>query len=114
MATIFFSELGDKTFFLAMILATRKGRLLAMLASISALWFMTAISTAIGHVLRRFPGYLGDQFVVQLVAGLLMLLFGIQILRESAPVAKLEEGKENEAEVEKAEAASDIDEAIKK
>ncbi|CAK0800506.1 unnamed protein product, partial [Prorocentrum cordatum] len=108
MVAIFLSELGDKTFFLAMILAIRKGRLLAMLASVSALWLMTAISVIIGAMLRTFPRYLGDQYLVQVAAGLLMIAFGIQCFRERLPG----EGGDDDEESEKDEAASDIESAI--
>lgn len=105
---IFFSELGDKTFFLAMILAIRKGRTLALMASVVALWGMTFFSTAIGTMLRTFPQYLGNQqFAIQTIAGVLMMYFGVQCFREQLP------GQAGEEEAsEKDEAASDIDAAI--
>lgn len=82
LSTIFISEMGDKTFFLTMILAMRRGSALALICSQTALWSMTTFSVSIGVALRRLPTRLGDLPLVNVAAALLMVGFGIQSLRE--------------------------------
>jgi hypothetical protein len=52
---IFVSELGDKTFFIAGLLAAKYGRLISFTGSIGALAVMTVISTTIGQVFHAVP-----------------------------------------------------------
>ena len=47
---IFISELGDKTFFIAALLAAKFGKLVSFTGSVGALVVMTAISVVIGQV----------------------------------------------------------------
>ena len=49
---VFLSEIGDKTFFIAAILAAKASRLLTFIGCGSALAFMTAASVAIGQAPR--------------------------------------------------------------
>jgi Ca2+/H+ antiporter, TMEM165/GDT1 family len=49
------SELGDKTFFIAVILAMRYSRLLVFLAVLTALALMTVISVLFGQVVSLLP-----------------------------------------------------------
>ncbi|CAL1126335.1 unnamed protein product, partial [Cladocopium goreaui] len=78
LATVLVSEMGDKTFFLTMILAMRKSRRLALLASQSALWIMMLISTSIGVMLRRLTLTVGDAVIMRVGAAVLMIFFGLQ------------------------------------
>ena len=48
------SELGDKTFFIAAILAMRNNKLTVFLAAISALAVMTVLSALLGFVVTTF------------------------------------------------------------
>lgn len=115
-SAIFVSELGDKTFFLTMVLSFRRGRALALVASQSALWTMTAVSCTIGVVLRSFPSNRA-QGAVNLAAALLMLLFGFQSLREAqwAGPAKTEEATLDHEECnELNQAECEIDEQLAK
>jgi hypothetical protein len=50
---IFVSELGDKTFFIAALLAMRRGRALVLAGATAALSVMTIISVAIGLVFHK-------------------------------------------------------------
>jgi len=52
---IFVSEIGDKTFFIAALLAARASRLLTFAGCAGALAFMTAISVIIGQVFHAVP-----------------------------------------------------------
>eukprot|EP00913_Durusdinium_trenchii_P023747 g22303.t2 len=72
-----------QTFFLTMILAMRKSRRLALLASQSALWIMMLVSTSIGVLLRRLTLTInGDAAFIRITAAALMILFGLQSFRE--------------------------------
>lgn len=50
---IFVSELGDKTFFIAALLAMRRGRAVVLAGATSALGVMTIVSVAIGMVFHK-------------------------------------------------------------
>lgn len=52
---IFISEIGDKTFFIAGLLAAKYGRLLSFTGSIGALAVMTVISTILGQLFHAVP-----------------------------------------------------------
>lgn len=52
---VFLSELGDKTFFLAALLAARAGKRVAFLGSVAALAAMSVVSAAIGAAAQRVP-----------------------------------------------------------
>lgn len=52
---IFLSELGDKTFFIAGLLAAKFSRMISFVGSIGALSVMTILSTAVGNIFRRIP-----------------------------------------------------------
>lgn len=81
-ATIFFSELGDKSFFLTMLLAVRRGRAFALLSSQSALALMTGISASLGMMLRKVPKLAGGQMPLRVMAACLMFVFAAQTLTE--------------------------------
>lgn len=55
---IFMSELGDKTFFIAALLAMRLGRGIAFCGSVVALGAMTVISVAFGQLFSRVPAFM--------------------------------------------------------
>ena len=52
---IFLSEIGDKTFFIAALLAAKYGRSISFSGSILALGLMTIISVAIGQIFHAIP-----------------------------------------------------------
>ena len=51
---ILVSEIGDKTFFIAAILAMTNNKLVVFLAAFSALYIMTTVSAALGWVVTTF------------------------------------------------------------
>lgn len=51
---IFFSEIGDKTFFIALLLALKQPKTIVFVGTFSALAIMTVISVALGQV-RTVP-----------------------------------------------------------
>jgi len=69
------SELGDKTFFIAAILAMRHPRRWVFVGAIAALFLMTVLSVLLGQVAAIFP-----QQYVKGVAAFLFIGFGIKLL----------------------------------
>lgn len=75
---ILVSEIGDKTFFIAAIMAMRHNRLTVFLGAISALAIMTILSAILGMALPT----LLPQSAVHWASTLLFLGFGVRLLRE--------------------------------
>jgi putative Ca2+/H+ antiporter (TMEM165/GDT1 family) len=73
------SELGDKTFFIGVILAMRHSRHLVFAGVVAALAAMTLLSVAIGQILAFLP-----RFYIHYAAIGLFLLFGIKLLYEAS------------------------------
>jgi len=99
-AMIIVSELGDKTFFIAAILAMRQDRRFVFIGAAGALAAMTFLSAAIGVVL---PAILPPQYT-QRAATLLFVYFGLNLLREAYGMFSSGEGtgpSDELAEVEK-------------
>ena len=79
---IFLSELGDKTFFMAGLLASSVGKLISFAGSVSALSVMTVISVAIGYAFKSVPDALeGSLPIGKYLAVATMLWFGIRTLK---------------------------------
>lgn len=100
---ILFSEIGDKTFLVAALMAMRHDRLLVFTAALAALILMTILSAILGHVL---PTLLPKRLTT-FAAALLFLVFGARLLREGlampADSGVGEEMREVEAELEEKE-----------
>ncbi|TKA81380.1 hypothetical protein B0A55_02059 [Friedmanniomyces simplex] len=100
---ILFSEIGDKTFLIAALMAMRHPRLLVFSAAFSALITMTVLSAVLGHAV---PSLLPKRFTT-FAAAALFLVFGVRMLREglamSGDEGVGEEMKEVEAELEEKE-----------
>jgi putative Ca2+/H+ antiporter (TMEM165/GDT1 family) len=97
------SELGDKTFFIGMILATRHPRRWVFVGVTAALFVMTVLSVAIGQVATVLP-----QHYVQWLTVALFLGFGLKLLydayRMAGPGSLVEEQAEALEVVEEREA----------
>nr|WP_228035081.1 TMEM165/GDT1 family protein [Oculatella sp. LEGE 06141] len=97
------SELGDKTFFIAVILAMRHSRRLVFLGVVAALATMTVLSVLLGQAVSVLP-----QIYVQYAEVLLFAVFGFKLLYDASqmPAAgcNSEEQQEAEAVVTQAEA----------
>jgi putative Ca2+/H+ antiporter (TMEM165/GDT1 family) len=79
---VFLSELGDKTFFLAGLLAMRVGRSAALLGSVAALGAMTLISVAIGAAFQAVPTAVSSSVNVSHWASVACLVyFGLKTLK---------------------------------
>jgi putative Ca2+/H+ antiporter (TMEM165/GDT1 family) len=79
-AMIILSELGDKTFFIAAILAMRHPRFIVFSGAIGALALMTVLSAGMGYAA---PLLLPHQ-VTHYLGALLFLYFGVQLIREAS------------------------------
>jgi putative Ca2+/H+ antiporter (TMEM165/GDT1 family) len=75
---IIFSEIGDKTFLVAALMAMRHPRLLVFSAAFSALAIMTVLSAVLGHAV---PSLLSERFT-HFAAAALFLVFGFKLVRE--------------------------------
>ncbi|MGB3199365.1 MAG: TMEM165/GDT1 family protein [Nodosilinea sp.] len=73
------SELGDKTFFIGVILATRHPRRWVFVGVTAALFIMTVLSVAIGQVVTVFP-----ERYVRLLTVALFLGFGLKLLYDAS------------------------------
>ncbi|MEW5296816.1 MAG: hypothetical protein WDW38_003809 [Sanguina aurantia] len=80
---IFLSEIGDKTFFIAALLAMKLGRWISFIGSVAALSVMTAISVGIGAVCSQVPEALHSSIPIGELAGVaLLVVFGIRTLKD--------------------------------
>ncbi|EGP89607.1 uncharacterized protein MYCGRDRAFT_12608, partial [Zymoseptoria tritici IPO323] len=75
---IIFSEIGDKTFLVAALMAMRHSRLLVFSAALTALIAMTVLSAVLGHA---FPSLLPKRLTT-FAAAILFLVFGAKSLKE--------------------------------
>jgi putative Ca2+/H+ antiporter (TMEM165/GDT1 family) len=97
---IIFSEIGDKTFLIAAILAMRHPRIVVFAGAIGSLIVMSILSAVMGHVL---PTLIPKQWT-QFAAAFLFLVFGMRMLMEARQMKggnekMQEEMKEAEEEI---------------
>ena len=79
---VFLSELGDKTFFLAGLLAMRVGRSAALVGSVAALALMTGVSVAIGAAFQAVPSAISSSVNISKWASVACLVyFGLKTLK---------------------------------
>ena len=93
LTAISLAELGDKTFFVALILAARHRGRWVFLGAFAALALVTVLSLAVGHGLRQ----LLPESVVPWLAAALFLGFGIKLLVEAQLMVADDSGEEEEA-----------------
>ncbi|KAG1665544.1 hypothetical protein FOA52_000690 [Chlamydomonas sp. UWO 241] len=114
---IFFSEIGDKTFFIALLLATRQPKALVFAGTFGALAIMTVISVALGQVLHQLDELIPAGSAAakipfdDLIAAALLVYFGVNTLRDARD-AEEKEGEEKEGAREVVDAFS-ADDALK-
>ncbi|KAH9885599.1 UPF0016-domain-containing protein [Cubamyces lactineus] len=107
-AMIIFSEIGDKTFLIAAILAMRHPRLIVFAGAFASLVVMSILSAELGHLL---PTLIPRKWT-QTCAAILFLVFGVKMLQEAREMKAgnekiQEEMKEAEEDIEGDEAAHD-------
>mmetsp|Transcript_21239 Transcript_21239/g.20557 ORF Transcript_21239/g.20557 Transcript_21239/m.20557 type:complete len:313 (+) Transcript_21239:60-998(+) len=89
---IFVSELGDKTFFIAGLLAAKYGRFISFTGSLGALSVMTVISTVLGQLFHAVPSSLTQGIPFDdYIAVAAFTYFGIKTLYDASQL----EGDEN-------------------
>ena len=100
LSLIFLSEIGDKTFFIAALLAAKRGRAAVLAGSMGALSLMTAISVGIGAALNYLPSSLtAYRPLTTQLAALLLCAFGAKSIRESLQsFSSADNGELSEAE----------------
>ncbi len=105
LTAITLAELGDKTFFMALILAVRHSARLVFVGAFAALAAVTLLSLGVGYGLRE----LLPQNLVPWIAAVLFLGFGLKLLVDAqaldAGAANMEEADEAEEAVNAAEQA---------
>lgn len=81
---IFVSEIGDKTFFIAALLAMRRGRAGVLAGAVCALALMTAVSVALGRTFAQLPQTFHSSLPLgQYAAAALLAAFGAKALSEA-------------------------------
>lgn len=89
LSVIIVSELGDKTFFIAAILAMKNSRLVVFVASMLALGIMTILASVMGVATTVIP-----RIYIHYTSVILFVIFGLKMLKEgydmSADEAKQE------------------------
>ncbi|PIA36101.1 hypothetical protein AQUCO_03400185v1 [Aquilegia coerulea] len=81
---IFVSEIGDKTFFIAALLAMQYERGLVLLGSMGALSLMTVLSVVIGRIFHSVPAQFQTTLPIgEYAAVTLLLFFGLKSLKEA-------------------------------
>ncbi|KAB2580082.1 putative upf0016-domain-containing protein [Lasiodiplodia theobromae] len=100
---IIFSEIGDKTFLVAALMAMRHPRVVVFTAAFAALITMTVLSAVLGHAVPT----LLPKWLTSFAAAVLFFVFGAKLLREGLAMSPDEgvgeEMKEVEAELEEKE-----------
>lgn len=93
LSVIIVSELGDKTFFIAAIMAMRHARLTIFSAALLALAVMTVLSAALGFATTIIP-----RWFTYYASTLLFAIFGLRMLRDGWYMSP-DEGQEELEEV---------------
>lgn len=100
---ILFSEIGDKTFLVAALMAMKHDRMVVFSAAFSALITMTVLSAVLGHAVPT----LIPKRITNFLASALFLVFGARLLKEGLAMSPDEgvsaEMQEVEAELEEKE-----------
>jgi putative Ca2+/H+ antiporter (TMEM165/GDT1 family) len=103
---IIFSEIGDKTFLVAALMAMKHDRMVVFSAALSALVAMTVLSAVLGHAVPT----LIPKRITTFLAALLFFVFGARLLREGLAMSPDEgvsaEMQEVEMELEEKENAA--------
>jgi len=95
-STIVVSELGDKTFFIAAIMAMRYSRLAVLIGALTALFVMTGISTAFGVIATEF---IPHSYTHYITTGL-FFFFGVKLLWDAYHDEGGENNEKSEVELE--------------
>ncbi|KAL3795013.1 hypothetical protein HJC23_006334 [Cyclotella cryptica] len=81
---VFLSEIGDKTFFVAALLAAKLSRFISFVGSLGALAVMSIISVVIGQVFHAVPAGIANGVPLDDVAAVIAFTyFGVKVLSEA-------------------------------
>lgn len=81
---IFVSEIGDKTFFIAALLAMQYDRALVLLGSTAALALMTVLSVIIGRIFQSVPAQFQTTLPIgEYAAVALLIFFGLKSIKDA-------------------------------
>ncbi|KAK9160134.1 hypothetical protein Syun_006475 [Stephania yunnanensis] len=81
---IFVSEIGDKTFFIAALLAMQYDKGLVLLGSMGALSLMTVLSVVIGRIFQSVPAQFQTTLPIgEYAAVALLMFFGLKSLKDA-------------------------------
>ncbi|KAL5542502.1 hypothetical protein UlMin_010212 [Ulmus minor] len=81
---IFVSEIGDKTFFIAALLAMQYDKALVLLGSIGALSLMSVLSVVIGRIFHSVPAQFQTTLPIgEYAAVTLLLFFGFKAIKDA-------------------------------
>jgi len=106
---VFVSEIGDKTFFIAGLLAMKVGRFVSLVGSVSALVVMTIISVLIGQIFHAVPPGLSQGLPLDDIAAVLAFtFFGLKTLKDAS---EIEEGDTSGVDEEYEDAVEAVDES---
>jgi len=109
---VFISEIGDKTFFIAGLLAAKTSRFISFVGSIGALAVMSILSVVIGQIFHKVPsGFTNGYPLDDYAAVAAFLYFGIKTLKEAYD---LPSGDSSGIEEELQEATEEVQEFQKK
>ncbi|CAF3100063.1 unnamed protein product [Rotaria socialis] len=107
-SVIIVSELGDKTFFIAAIMAMRYSRLVIYCGAMGALGAMTILSALLGNIVTKFI----PRIYTYYISSILFACFGIKMLRDGylmSPEEGTEEYEEAQHEVEQVDMTDDLE-----
>lgn len=99
---IFVSEIGDKTFFIAALLAMQYEKTLVLLGSMGALSLMTVLSVVIGKVFQSVPAQFQTTVPIGEYAAIaLLMFFGLKSIKDAwdLPQAEAKNGEESGIEL---------------
>lgn len=81
---IFVSEIGDKTFFIAALLAMQYDKFLVLLGSMGALALMTILSVIIGRIFKSVPSQFQTTLPIgEYAAVALLVFFGLKAIKDA-------------------------------
>ncbi|XP_063415536.1 putative divalent cation/proton antiporter TMEM165 [Mytilus trossulus] len=93
LSVILVSEIGDKTFFIAAIMAMRHSRTIVFAGAISSLWLMTILSAIMGYATTIIP-----RWFTYYASSALFAVFGLKMIKEGYEMSP-DEGQEEMDEV---------------
>lgn len=111
---IFVSEIGDKTFFIAALLAMQYKKLLVLLGSMGALSLMTVLSVVIGRIFNAVPAQFQTTIPIgEYAAVTLLLFFGLKSIKDAwdIPSTPVKTGDRNNNELDE---FAEAEELVKK